>query len=51
MTKANKRRAQAARQTRQIPWLWIGLGAAAIGIVAILIFSATVSAPKAIEEG
>ena len=50
MTKANKRRAQAARQTRQIPWLWIGLGVAAIAIVAILIFSATVSAPKAIER-
>lgn len=48
MTKANKRRPQAA-QTRQIPWLWIGLGVAALVFLGTLFYSAFAGAPKAIE--
>ncbi|MCC7165676.1 MAG: DUF3105 domain-containing protein [Anaerolineae bacterium] len=45
MTRANKNRAQAARQTRQIPWLWIGLGIVALVFLGTLLFSATQTRP------
>lgn len=49
MTKATKNRARAARESRQIPWLWIGLGVVAVVFLGSLLYSATQSGPRPIE--